>query len=73
MCNHINYVTQLKLRALQKRYNAGLCYLFSHNFMSPVQNKIHRFGKTPINLWVRHNFDKLFFYSEHKKRIQPAM
>ena len=26
--------------------------------MTPVQNKIHRFGNTPINLWVRHNLDK---------------
>ena len=39
---------QLKIQALQKIYNAGLCYLFSHNIMSPVQNKIHRFGNTPI-------------------------
>ena len=41
--------------------------------MSPVQNKIHRFGNTPITLWVRHNLDKLFFYSEHKKGIKPDM
>ena len=46
---------------------AGLCYLFSHNIQSPVQNKIHRFRNTSINLWVRHNLDKLFFYSGHKK------
>ena len=46
--------------ALQKIHNGGLCYLFSHNIMSSVQNKIHRFGNTPINLWVRQNSNKLF-------------
>ena len=41
--------------------------------MSSVQNKIHRFGNTPINLWVRHKLNKLFSNSEHKKGIKPDM
>ena len=59
------------IRALQKIYNAGFCYLLRYNIMSSVQNKIHGFGNTSINLWVRHNLDKLLFYNEHKKGMKP--